>query len=106
MTNVIPQDKPPIQQIEQSEHIGPMETGDNISAKKVVQYGFGTSGQWSRLPAPFIDSAYDYIGFSNPDGNDNYQTIVFNSGGSGGTTQRTLTLTYDGSSNVTSIARA
>ena len=49
--------------------------------------------------------AYDYVGFSNADGNGNYQTIVYKVGGSGGTTINTLTLTYDGSSNVTSITR-
>lgn len=104
--NTIPQDKPPIQQIEQSEHVGPQETGDNVSAKKVVQYGFGTNGQWSRIPAAFIDGAYDYVGMSNADTNGNYQTIIFKSGGSGGTTVRTLSLTYDANSNVTSIARS
>lgn len=57
------------------------------------------------LVTPLIDKAYDYVGMSNPDGNGNYQTIVFKSGGSGGTTMRTLTLSYDANSNVTSITR-
>ena len=56
--------------------------------------------------ASLINVAYDYVGFSNADGNGNYQTIVYKSGGSGGTTVRTLTLTYDASSNVTSITRS
>ncbi len=93
------------QEIANREHIAPQKTGDNIAAKKVVPYVFGTDSQWHRPPAPLIDAAYDYVGFSNPDANDNYQTLIFNSGGSGGTLVRTISLTYDGSSNVTSITR-
>lgn len=48
---------------------------------------------------------YDYVAMSNADGNGNYQTIVYKSGGSGGTTKATLTITYDGNSNITSITR-
>jgi hypothetical protein len=51
------------------------------------------------LPGP-----YDYIQFSSFSGT-NPQIIVFKSGGSGGTTVATLTLTYDGSGNCTSITR-
>lgn len=93
-------------EIENSEHLDPLTTGDNISAKKVALYGADENLNWQRVPLGFLDKAYDYIGFSNPDANGNYQTIVFNNGGSGGSTQRTLTLTFDGSSNVTSIARS
>lgn len=62
-------------------------------------------GEASQAPIPLIDKSYDYIGFTIPDSNDNYQVITFNSGGSGGTIVRTLGLTYDANSNVTSIAR-
>ena len=93
-------------EINNREHIAPDTTGDNIAAKKVASYGFGAAGTWSRLPAPFIDVAYDYVGFSNPDANNNYQTLTFKTGGSGGTTVRTLTLSFDGTNNVTSIARS
>jgi hypothetical protein len=89
----------------QSEHIGPSSSGDNIDAKKVANYGWD-GANWLRQPVPLIDQSYDYIGFSNADTNGNYQTIVFKSGGSAGTTARTLTLAYDASSNVTSITRA
>ena len=51
------------------------------------------------------NTTYDYVGMSNADGNGNYQTIVYKSGGSGGTTRATLTITYDGSSNITSITK-
>jgi len=93
-------------EIAQREHIAPDFTGDNIAAKRVAQYAADENFNWQRIPLPFVDKAYDYIGLSNPDANGNYQTIVFNNGGSGGSTQRTLTLTFDGDSNITSIARS
>lgn len=93
-------------EIENREHLAPDKTGDNVAAKKVAPYGFDENGNWQRVPLPYVDKSYDYVGFSNPDGNGNYQTIVFNVGGSGGTTQRTLSLTFDVNSNVTSIARS
>jgi hypothetical protein len=99
-------DFPSPAEIQQTEHLSPGNTGDNISAKRVALYGADENKAWQRMPLPYIDSAFDYVCFSNPDGNGNYQTIVFNNGGSGGTTERTLTLAYDGNSNVTSIARA
>ena len=80
------------------------EHDEVASAKRVVDYGCtGTVPQ--RMPTPLLDLAYDYVGFSNADGNGNYQTVVYKTGGSGGTTVRTLTYTFDGSSNVTSITR-
>lgn len=53
-----------------------------------------------------VDVPYDYVGMSNADGNGNYQTVVYKTGGSGGTTVRTLTYTFDASNNVTSITRS
>jgi hypothetical protein len=91
--------------IENAEHIDPATTGDNIAAKKVAPYQWD-GANWQRPPASFVDKAYDYIGFSNADVNGNYQTIVFNTGGSGGSPVRTLALTYDGNNNVTSIGRS
>lgn len=78
---------------------------ENVQAKRVISYGMGVSAL-SRIPSPLIDQAYDYIDFSNPDGNGNYQTIEFMAGGSGGALVRTLELTFDGSSNVTTITRS
>jgi hypothetical protein len=94
-----------ITEIENQEHISPQKTGDNIAAKRVANYGFGPDSQWSRTPLPLVDIAYDYVGLSNPDANNNYQTIVFKQGGSSGSTVRTLAFTFDGSNNVTSITR-
>lgn len=91
-----------VPRITEAEHIGPDDTGDNIHAKRVANYGFGTDSNWARTPLPLIDVPYDATTFSNPDANGNYQTIIFSSQGN---TVRTLTLAFDGSSNVTSIAR-
>jgi hypothetical protein len=90
--------------IQNAEHIDPATSGDNIAAKKTAGYQWDGSN-WQRNPINFVDRPYDYTAFSNPDGAGNYQTIVFKIGGSGGTTQRTLTLAFDGNSNITSIAR-
>ena len=82
-----------------------VEHDNNASAKRTIPLGYG-GGSFTKLPTPLLDMAYDYIGFSNPDGNGNYQTLSFNTGGSGGTTVRTLTLAFDGSNNVTAITRS
>lgn len=92
-----------ITQINNREHIAPDKTGDNIAAKKVVNYAADTNFAWQRLPMPLIDAPYDNIHFSNADINGNYQTVVFKNGSA---TVRTLTLAFDGSSNVTDLTRA
>lgn len=87
-----------------SEHIGFDDTGDNISAKRVASYGWDGSN-WQRnvlQPLPLIDKSIDDIVLSNADANGNYQTIALKSSGS---TVRTLSLTFDGSNNVTRITR-
>lgn len=87
--------------IDQAEHIGPEDTGDNIEAKRVVPYGFnGTS--WDRVPIPFFNVAYDDMVFSNADSNGNYQTITLKNNSS---TVRVIGATYDGNSNLTRIYR-
>jgi hypothetical protein len=93
-----------VPRITKAEHIGPADTGDNIEAKRVAPYQWNGS-TWQRVATSLIDSPYDYVGFTNADSNGNYQTLTFKSGGSGGTTARTLSLTFDGSNNVTSITR-
>ena len=98
--------QPGIEELTRSEHLGSMTaSGDNVDLKKVGVYQFGTNGNWARQPLNLIDSAYDYIGFSNPDANGNYQTLVFNDGGVSGTLVRTLTLGFDVNSNIISVAR-
>lgn len=63
------------------------------------------NGAAAQSPIPLIDRAYDYVGMTSADGNGNYQIFTYKVGGASGTTVRTLTYTYDGSSNVTSITR-
>ena len=48
-------------------------------------------------------SVYDYISFAYT--GSNITTIVFMTGGSGGTTVSTLTLAYDTNDNLTSITK-
>lgn len=92
--------------VDNAEHVGPGTTGDNIEAKRAANYGFNTSSQWGRIPLPLIDVAFDYLVRSNPDANGYYQTYTFKSGGSSGTTVRTLSFTYDASGNFLTIARS
>jgi hypothetical protein len=48
--------------------------------------------------------SHDYVSLSYT--GSNLTGVVYKSGGAGGTTVATLTLTYDGSSNLTSVARS
>jgi hypothetical protein len=48
--------------------------------------------------------AHDYIGMTYT--GSNLTGVVYKDGGSGGTTVATLTLTYDGSSNLTSVTKS
>jgi len=86
--------------INRDEHIE-----EAVAAKRVVQYAQGTGGL-VRAPLPLITGAWDYVGFTNPDANSNYQTWSFKSGGSGGTLVNTIAATYDGNSNITSLTRS
>jgi hypothetical protein len=88
--------------IDQAEHIGDA-TGDNIEAKRVASYGFGTDLAWKRQPLPLITAAYDSFAFSNADANGNYQTLIFKNGSN---TVQTLSLSYDGNSNITQLIRS
>lgn len=48
--------------------------------------------------------AHDYISLTYT--GDNLTGVVYKDGGSGGTTVATLTLTYDGNDNLTSVAKS
>jgi len=89
--------------ITQAEHISPAKTGDNIEAKRVASYGFdGTN--WGRIPLPFTKSPYDYVSIAYNSTSDVY---TLKSGGSGGTTVATITLTYtdSGKGTLSSVER-
>lgn len=91
-----------ITEIHNREHIAPDKTGDNIAAKRNAAYGNGVGTLWGRTPLPFIDQPFDDIVFGSYDAYGNPATITFKANGSA---VRTLTLTTDGSGNVTEIAR-
>lgn len=78
---------------------------ENVQAKRVISYGMNSQNLAARMPVPLFDIPFDYISWSSPDGNGNYQTITLKQGGSGGTTVRTIALTYDVNSNITSLTR-
>lgn len=96
MPNVVPS-------ITEAEHIGPTSTGDNIEAKRSADYGFDGSN-WQRQPLPLIDKPWDY---AVPTFNSTSDVWVFKLGGSGGTTQRTVTISYTDSTKsvISSVAR-
>lgn len=48
----------------------------------------------------------DYFIQSNADSNGNYQTIIYKTGGSGGTTVKTITLTFDSTGNILTYTEA
>jgi hypothetical protein len=55
------------------------------------------------MVSSLVPKIYDYVscGYTGS----NLTTVVYKTGGSGGTTVATLTLAYDGSDNLTSITR-
>jgi len=59
-------------------------------------------------PVPVVTGleipAHDYIDMSYT--GDNMTGVVYKTGGSGGTTVATLTLTYDGNGNLTSVTKS
>lgn len=84
-----------------SEHISPIKTNDNIEAKRVANYNWD-GAKWNRQVPGMFTAPYDSFYFTNPDGNGNYQTVTSKLSG---TIQQTLTLAFDSSNNITSIAR-
>jgi hypothetical protein len=60
----------------------------------------GVVGTITGLEVP----AHDYIDMSYT--GDNMTGVVYKTGGSGGTTVATLTLTYDGNGNITSLTKS
>lgn len=69
---------------------------------KIVDNGDSTYSIASVNISALVPKVYDYISLSYT--GDNITGVVYKTGGSGGTTVATLTLTYSGS-NVTSVTR-
>lgn len=85
------------EQITRGEHISPDTTGDNIEAKKVANYNWdGTN--WQRAGLMLVPGKdFDYLGIVNDSATQD--TLTFKLGGSGGTTVRTMTITYAASAS-------
>lgn len=94
-----------VPEITGAEHISPEHTGDNISAKRVANYIWnGTS--WERMAQPGGLTAgidYDYLDVQQTDSDT--ETYVFKTGGSGGTTVRTIVVNYtsDAKSDIDTV---
>ena len=93
--NVVPR-------LTEAEHIGPNDTGDNIEAKRVAGYGFGTDGNWKRSPLPLVDASFDALTTTYPDSVTEVYTFK-----AGATTVSVLTIVYTDASkdSLSSIVR-
>ena len=59
--------------------------------------------------AKLVPAIYDYIALTYVaagNGAGEAETVTYKTGGSGGTTQATLTLTYDASDNVATVTKS
>lgn len=86
--------------------IGNVETALNssLAVETVMAADIATiKGNSTKVPG-FSLPAYDYISCSYT--GSNLTEVVYKSGGSGGTTVATLTIGYDGSNNLTSVAKS
>lgn len=59
----------------------------------------------SRLPGGFVPSAFDYQSITYVGATTDISTVVYKTGGSGGTTVATLTMGYDGSNRLSSVTK-
>lgn len=75
------------------------------STKRTLPYTWNGSTP-VRSPTPFIDLAYDYVSVAYP--NSTTETYTFKTGGSGGTTVRTVTVVYTDATkdNLSTVTRS
>jgi hypothetical protein len=67
-------------------------------------YSVSTRDTGVAIMNSLVPAAYDYISLSYTGAN--LTGVVFKTGGAGGTTISTLTLAYDGSDNLISVAKS
>lgn len=79
-----------------------MDTANAIATAQAADV-VTIKGNSTKVPG-FSLPAYDYISCSYT--GSNLTGVVYKSGGSSGTTVATLTLTYDGSNNLTSVTKS
>lgn len=65
---------------------------------------FNAGGNLLNLPSGLVSENFNYISLSY-DSSDNLTGVVYKTGGSGGTTVATLTLTYDNSNNLETVTK-
>ena len=88
----------------------PSDGGGN-TAIQLVRSPHGTDAlpvsnpDGSNIGGGLIPDSYDYISIPSYDANSNPLTVVYKKGGAAGSTVATLTLTYDGSGNVSTVTR-
>lgn len=85
----------------QSKQLDQQEHNADAGAKRVVQrYQDPDTGEWSNVIPPLNAGVdFDYLDAQQTDADT--ETFVFKSGGSGGTTVRTLVINYTSSAKTT-----
>lgn len=82
----------------------PLPTGAATAAKQDVGNA-SLSSLDAKIASSDVSEDYDYRAFSYVGATQKIDTIVYKTGGSGGTTVATQTFGYDGSDRLTSIAK-
>lgn len=84
----------------QSKQLDQREHNEDASAKRVVQrYQNPSNGNWYNAVPPLNSGVdYDYLDVQQTDSDT--ETYVFKSGGSGGTTVRTIVINYTSSTKA------
>jgi len=76
----------------------------NAEANRVVEVNSANAFKvFDSVSNSLVPTAYDFISLSYL--SDNLTVVVYKEGGAAGTTVSTLTLTYDLSSNITSVTQ-
>lgn len=78
------------------------QTTDSVTAK---QGDAGAAGWPVKDLNKLVPTEYDYVSLTYVGATDNIDTVTYKTGGAGGTTVATLTLTYDGNDRITSVTR-
>lgn len=77
----------------QTKQVTQREHNESASAKRVVPYGLNTStGEYESIALPAINENFDYVSITNTA--TDQDTLVYKTGGSGGTTVKTLVIGY------------
>lgn len=83
----------------------------NLDANQVAQYGFDENSQAHRTitVANLVNEEFDHITLTYVaagNGAGEIETVTYRNGGAGGTVVATLTLAYDASNNLVTVARS